>query len=433
MKASFPAIVFLSLFFARLLSGQPGPHGGSMAGTTEIFEANENWRPITWEPARILKGSALDFSCFLETPAGKYGPVVCRDGQFSFTDSPDTPVRIYGTVVSHALPFMAKEQCERFAEFLAASGYNGVRLHNYNFAKGVMKEIGSTQFTPQAMDQLDYFFFCLKKRGIYFTFPLNAWGFFKAGDVKDIPEFSNRAFRFESNGLLPISQDSQKWLKEYSLNLLNHVNPYTGMALKDDPALLSIELANEDSLLAVLGQYPEFVAIYREKCREHLHATLGAEPTKEQVEQELPRYVLELQENFVSMMIKFLRDAGVRKPLTDLNFRDNMVYAIPRSRLDYVDIHGYWALYKTLPGPIKNGSPPYRQSWVNPNTIGWGYYLGPMAGRLFGKPYVNSEFNGCYPSPYWSFTGPAEAVIAGSQGWNAARCSSPRAKSNPFP
>jgi hypothetical protein len=39
---------------------------------------------------------------------------------------------------------------------------------------------------------------------------------------------------------------------------------------------------------------------------------------------------------------------------------------------------------------------------------------------------MNSEFNGCYPTPYWIFTGPVEAVLAGGQGWNGVfRCGQP--------
>src|SRR5262249_42535313 len=123
---------------------------------TEVIKANEDWRPISWQPARTVKGSALDFSGFLDAPAGKHGPVVVRDGKFVFADAPEKPVRIYGTVISHALPFLDKARCEQLADHLAACGYNGVRLHNYNFSKGVMKEIGSAEFTPEAQDQLDY-------------------------------------------------------------------------------------------------------------------------------------------------------------------------------------------------------------------------------------------------------------------------------------
>jgi hypothetical protein len=399
------------------------PAAETNAGPVEVFTASADWQAIRWEPARIVKGSALDFSSFLAAPAGRSGAVICRDGRFVFQNAPDQPVRIYGADVTHGLPFMDKPHGEQFADYLAACGYSGVRLHNYNFAKGVMKDVGSAEFTPEALDQLDYFFACLKKHGLYYTFPLNAWGFFKAGDVTDVPEFRGRAFRFESNGLLSISADLQRWFKAYALQLLGHTNPYTGLALKDDPALLSLELANEDSLLAVLGQFPEFVPIYRNKCCEHLLAGLGRKPTADQVEQALPRFVLQLQDKYFQAMKSFLRDAGVRQPLTDLNFRDNLIYALPRSQLDYVDIHAYWALYHNLPVTGKSAGLAYRQNWINPNTVGWVNFLGPVAGRLFGKPYMNSEFNSCYPTPYWIFTAPIEAVLAGGQGWNGVfRC-----------
>ena len=143
----------------------------------------------------------------------------------------------------------------------------------------------------------------------------------------------------------------------------------------------------------------------------------------EQVEKELPNYVLQLQQEYLATMKSFLRDLGLRQPITDLNFRDNMVYALPRSQLDYVDVHAYWALYKNLPGAAKSRVQPYRQTWGNPNAVGWSYYLGPVACRLFDRPCACSEYNGCYATPYWGFVGPVEAALAGLQGWNAVfRC-----------
>ena len=43
------------------------------AGSVEVFTASADWRAIQWEPARIAKGSALDFSSFLAAPAGRSG------------------------------------------------------------------------------------------------------------------------------------------------------------------------------------------------------------------------------------------------------------------------------------------------------------------------------------------------------------------------
>jgi hypothetical protein len=345
-----PAIVCLWLLMVTSSWAQKEENG---AAQRQVFQANDEWRAVQYEAATIAKGSVLDFSSELDAPAGKHGEAVLSGGHLVFKDAPEKFLRLYGVVISHTLPFQDKAGCERTADYLAACGYNWVRLHNYNFGKDVMKETGSTEFRPEALDQLEYFLFCLKQRGIYFTLPLNAWGFFKAGDVKDVPEFRDKDFRFEASGLLPISQDLQRWFREYSRHLLGHVNPYTKLAMKDDAALLSLELTNENSLFAVMGQHPEFVGIYREKCGEQLKMKLGREPAKDEVEKELPAYVVELQKTFFLTMKSFLRELGVRQPLTDLNFRDNMVYSLPRQLLDYVDVHHYWSLYHSL--PVKTG------------------------------------------------------------------------------
>ncbi|MDB6003807.1 MAG: hypothetical protein JWR15_794, partial [Prosthecobacter sp.] len=406
-----------------LISLSMAQEAGVVSPQRQVFEANDEWRAIQFDPGNIAKGSVLDFSSDLDAPAGKHGEAVLRDGHFVFKDAADKPLRLYGVVISHTLPYQDKAGCERVADYLAASGYNWVRLHTYTFGKEVMKEVGSTEFRPEALDQLEYFLSCLKQRGIYFTFPLNAWGFFKAGDVRDVPEFRDKDFRFESNGLLPISQDLQRWFREYSRNLLGHVNPYTKLALKDDPALLSLELTNENSLFAVLEQHPEFVGIYRGKCREQMKVKLGHAPSEDEVEKELPAFVVGLQKEFFLTMKSFLRELGVRQPLTDLNFRDNMVYSIPRSMLDYVDVHHFWSLYHSLPVKAVKGWVPYQQNFANPNSSGWSSYIGPSAARIFGKPYACSEFNGCYPSPFWVHTGPFESALAGMQDWTmVARC-----------
>jgi hypothetical protein len=422
------------LLWLPLVACGAEPKNAPSPGDRVTFVADERWRPIEWVPARIEPGSALDFSRYRRRPAGDLGPMVCRGERFAFSSALDKPLRFYGTVISHALPFIDKPQCDQLTDYLAASGYGAVRLHCYHFKPGVMKEVGSTEFSPEALDQLDYFFHSLRQRGIYYTVSINNWGFFKAGDVRDVTEFRDRGFRFESNGLLPISEDLKRWFREYSTHLFCHTNRYSGVALKDDPALLSVELTNEDSLFAVLGQHPELLPIYRDRCREELRRSAASKPNKiaepvneeverEQVERELPGFILRKQQEFVDAMTHFLRELGVKQPITDLDFRDNLIYALPRSHLDYVDVHHYWALYQKLPETKPTAEPPYRHTWANPNRTAWGAFVAPAAARLFGKPFMNSEFNGCYPCPYWSFTGPVEASLAALQGWSGVyRC-----------
>ena len=37
--------------------------------------------------------------------------------------------------------------------------------------------------------------------------------------------------------------------QEYARKLLCHVNPYTGLALVDDPAVITIQISNEESFI----------------------------------------------------------------------------------------------------------------------------------------------------------------------------------------
>jgi hypothetical protein len=109
-----------------------------------IFQANDEWRAIDYQPALIAKGTALDFSSDLDAPAGKHGAAVVREGQFVFADAPDKPVQLYGVVVSHTLPFQDKAGCERTADYLAATahlvharGGAGVSLFNFVYYRNL--------------------------------------------------------------------------------------------------------------------------------------------------------------------------------------------------------------------------------------------------------------------------------------------------------
>ena len=49
-------------------------------------------------------------------------------------------------------------------------------------------------------------------------------------------------------GLVMFAQDLQALSIEMTVNLLNHVNPHTGLRYADDPALAYVEFQNEDDI-----------------------------------------------------------------------------------------------------------------------------------------------------------------------------------------
>ena len=65
---------------------------------------------------------------------------------------------------------------------LARLGYTSVRFHHYDNSLSDPKGNDSTVFLPEKIDQLDYLFACLKKRGIYITLDLYCSRRFRNGE-----------------------------------------------------------------------------------------------------------------------------------------------------------------------------------------------------------------------------------------------------------
>ncbi len=76
--------------------------------------------------------------------------------------------------------------------------------------------------------------------------------------------------------------------KEYAENLLCHVNPYTGVALIDDPAVMTIQINNEDSAIkwAMGADEGEQMKPYRDEVQKRFnHFLLMKYHTREQMKE----------------------------------------------------------------------------------------------------------------------------------------------------
>lgn len=224
-----------------------------------------------------------------------------------------------------------------------------------------------------------------------------------------------------------VSEQAIGYMQRYAKNLLCDVNPYTGLAPKDDPALISVELTNEDALLKFRNHYPELTPVFTEKCRKYLTERDGKEPTDAEVEVFYNQYLVLLQEQFYKRMERYLRnDLNITKPISDINHRSNLAYTPVRELMDYVDIHAYWRMYKYLDAQFGGGMFPkkttksrsYDISFDDPIRLGWDALLLGGASRLMEKPFACGEFNAIYPAPQRMFTVPMQSALAGLQGWS---------------
>lgn len=203
---------------------------------------------------------AMDFSCLLDAPAGKHGFIQARDGHFYFEDG--TRAKFIGFNMPTRASMPDHETAEILSARLASMGVNVIRLHAID---AVTHEDGwscrpgysiidyekgnSRTLNPAGLERLDYWFYQLKKRGIYLHMDLLVARAFQEGDGLDYPG-GPVWFKF-------VSHENRRLIelqKEYAGQLLEHVNPYTGLAYRDDPAIMTVQIANEDSAFFTFGE-----------------------------------------------------------------------------------------------------------------------------------------------------------------------------------
>lgn len=195
-----------------------------------------------------LKGSVLDASFVLDGPAGKYGFIQADADGFVCVDENGnkTPIQFWGTNLGGDGLFPeTHEEADMIADSIAASGFNLVRLHKadgpsdntvFGFRATSGKKLDDSQ-----MDKFCYLIYALKQRGIYTFLDVHCSRKVYADDGLDgLSSFS---------GVIYYDKDVLELLENYAEMLLNYKNPYTGLALKDDPAMACIDIKNENNPL----------------------------------------------------------------------------------------------------------------------------------------------------------------------------------------
>ena len=364
-----------------------------------VVKSGPEWLPIQFK-GETVKGSPLDFSCFRDLPAGKHGRIVSNaEGHLVFENAPEKRIRLFGTNLVGTANFLEREDVERFLSAIERLGYNTVRLHH--FEEGILKRDAADSVTldPTKLDQFHYLISRLKERGFYISLDLYASRKLKSGD--NIPEFDNTG-DYSMKNLVCISPAALENWKSFARNLLTAPNPYTGMTLAEDPVLCSMNLVNENPLTGIWNHARSSRAaqkLYRQKFEEYLRSQKTAPDGKSVTRNGLfIEFLNALQLRCIKEQMRFLKEElGVKALLTDLNCYAEYSLAGVRSELDLVDHHQYWD-HAQFPG--KRGGK--LQIFHNESAIArqGGLPRSTMPVRVFGKPFLVTEFNFCLPNTY---------------------------------
>ena len=211
------------------------------------------WVAVPPSPT-IVAGSALDASALLDAPAGKHGFVGVKEGRLVFADG--LRARFFGVSLLPPTAFPPDDaRADDLADRLARSGVNLVRLADLDTPLGPARSLfddtrdDTKEIDPESLGKLDHLIAAFKARGIYVALELQGARRFREGDTsiagaRRLPPGGGPAAAFDP--------DVREAARKAAEALLSHVNPQTGLALRDEPSLAWITLAGELTLFDLL-------------------------------------------------------------------------------------------------------------------------------------------------------------------------------------
>jgi hypothetical protein len=369
----------------------------------------------------ILSDSAspvdLSFLNAQDLPAGKHGFVKAQADKMIFADG--TPAKFWGTnLMAYALFDTPDDEIKIHAKRIAQLGFNLVRIHHHD-SKWVKSNIfknpadNTQELSDNAFKKLDLWIKCLKDEGVYIWLDLHVGRTFTQNDninnFDDLAKDKNKGVK----GFSYYNESIQKQMQRFNEAYLNHVNPLTTLAYKNDPAIIALLITNENDLTQHFGNQflpvkgfsghsPLFTSDAKLFSKANGLSEHKAMQTWSMGESKI--YLGNVEHRFNQKMIAHLRNLGAKSMFATTNSWGGMgLSGLPSlTDGDLIDIHSYGKAEEMSYNPR-----------YNPGFLTW---IG--AGQVTAKPLSITEWNS--PTAIDRFTVPLyTASIANLQGWDA--------------
>ncbi len=378
----------------------------------------------SWHPDLLRHdASPVDLSFLNHKPAGLHGKLRAVADRLEFADG--TPARFWGGNLAAYALFVTDAQIDVQAQRIAKLGFNLMRIHHHDSMGWVDPTVidksraDSRHLDLAAMDRIDYWIKALKENGVYVWLDLHVGRKFKSGDVDSeygtIPGFAEiERADAEIKGFCYFNDPVRELMKEFNQKYLEHVNAYTQVAYKDEPAVMGLLITNENDLTHHFGNLmladknnPVHNAIFQARVNAFADDTgLSANQVGRTWEPGPSKIFLNDQEyQFNANLLQHLAGLGVTVPIATTNtWGNNPVFSLPAlTQGGLIDAHAY-------------GQPEALST--NPRTD-YNYLNWIGAAQVAGKPLSVTEWNVPYPA-IDRFTAPLYvASVAALQGWDA--------------
>ncbi|MCF4102557.1 hypothetical protein L1I30_12850 [Gillisia sp. M10.2A] len=163
----------------------------------------------------------------------------------------DTKEEVQGFGVNYTAPFAhayrnagklgidLKEAIDNDVYHFSRLGFDLYRIHVWDTE---ISDAEGNLLENEHLEMFDYLLMKLKERGInYVITPIAFWGNGWPEPDEETPGFSHKYGKDASLTNTEAIKAQQNYLKQF----LNHVNPLTGVAYKNDPSLIAFEVSNE--------------------------------------------------------------------------------------------------------------------------------------------------------------------------------------------
>ncbi len=378
--------------------------------------------------------NAVDMSFLNPLPAGDQGWVTVKDGHF--VDGGGTPIRFFGTNLTFSSAFPDKETATKIAARLSKMGYNVVRFHHMDMRKapdGIWQE-NMMDFDENQLDKLDWLIYQLKLKGIYADINLHV--------SRNYPgsEYTINNFNF-GKGIDQFYRPYIDMQREYTKNLLTHINKYTGQKYIDEPAVAFVEINNENSLLSNwrlltqlnhdhstalsklwnnwLGKNPDYNQLRNGKTLYQIiegYDSLASDDEKKA----MWAFLLNTEMSYAQEMVTLLKtELTVKSLVSETQASYSGIGGLWRESqvADFIDMHAYWE-HPQFPNTSWS-----RTDWLIRNSSmvsdkKAGTLLRFSQHRVTGMPLTISEYDHPAPNFFCAEMYPMLNSIAAFQGWD---------------
>ena len=343
-----------------------------------------------------------------EKPAGKRGFIRADGDDLRFEDG--TVGKFWGVNFNGGACFPSKEYAHQVARRLAQSGCNIVRFHQldaewdtpnlFSYSKG--KRVTTTRvMDPRSLDALDYLIYRKYKEG---------------DDVPFYEELSDNARPWSNCNARLIELQ-----KEFCTQIWNHVNPYTGLAYKDDPVFVMTEITNENDIFTNPDAVSRFYIkskYYEDDFRQQFKAWLDEQGLTYDWENcnlfvgddEMVQFKIYVTKKYYREMYDHMRSIGVKIPITGTNWYHTSGLTKAHEEMDFTDAHHYFYDWKW-------GNTERCCDHKSITSVPTAFpALNKM--RLPNKPYFISEWDMPWPNAFRAEGPIYYAAVAALQNWS---------------